>query len=196
MAARLFTGKPFPASADMNLQIGGATLGRIVIKLGGDETSLYSAYRKYGDLGTAARDVLTSTARESHELSLAEILEIFYKIAGSSGLPAKSALLERLLMRSAPQEAKYLNKLVSGDLRIGLREILIEEAIARSHETDLIKVRRANMLLGNISETLILAATGGLDETQNTLRPFKPVGMMLASPVDSVGEGAKKDGPL
>ena len=191
IAALFFSGRPFPANRNLSLQVGGAMLGRAVIKLCNDETSLQAARVKHGDLGSAALDVLPLDASGSDSLSLADVQETFRKIAGTAGTTAKSLLVEGLLLRSTPLEAKYLLKLMSGDLRIGLRESLVEEAIARSYKADLDMVRRANMLLGDISETLLLAATGGLADAQHTLRLFKPIGMMLASPVDSAEEAAK-----
>ena len=47
---------------------------------------------------------------------------------------------------------------MTGDLRIGLKESLVEEAIAKAYGATLREVQRANMLLGDIGETLKLAA--------------------------------------
>jgi DNA ligase-1 len=77
-------------------------------------------------------------------------------------------------------------KIISGDLRIGLKESLVEESIARAFEAPLAQVKRANMLLGDIGETLRLAATGNLAGAQ--LRLLHPIDFMLASPVESTEE--------
>ncbi len=83
-------------------------------------------------------------------------------------------------------EAKYLVKIMTGDLRIGLKESLVEEAIARAYGGTLAEVQRANMLVGDIGETLRLAARGALGEAH--MRMFHPLGFMLASPVESAEE--------
>ena len=89
-----------------------------------------------------------------------------------------------LLERATPLEAKYLIKLMSGDMRIGVKQAQVEEAIAAATERDLTAVRRAVMLLGDLSEVVRLADADRLDDAR--MRLFHPLGFMLASPVDSV----------
>jgi DNA ligase-1 len=77
---------------------------------------------------------------------------------------------------------------MTGDLRIGLKESLVEEAITRAFreqhpEATLKAVQRANMLLGDVGETLKLASEGRLAEAK--MRLFHPIGFMLASPAES-----------
>jgi DNA ligase 1 len=76
---------------------------------------------------------------------------------------------------------------MTGDLRIGLKESLVEEAIAKAYDSTLAKVQRANMLLGDIGETVRLVAEARLDQAR--MRLFHPLGFMLASPVESTEEG-------
>ncbi len=76
---------------------------------------------------------------------------------------------------------------MTGDLRIGLKESLVEEAIARAFGGTLIEAQRANMLLGDIGETVRLAAEGRLSAAE--MRLFHPLGFMLASPIASPEEG-------
>jgi DNA ligase-1 len=92
-----------------------------------------------------------------------------------------------LLARATPVEAKYIVKIMTGDLRIGLKESLVEDAIARAYGGTLAEAQRANMLLGDIGETLRLAAEGKLAEAK--MRMFHPIGFMLASPIESPEEG-------
>ena len=94
--------------------------------------------------------------------------------------------MKQLLERATPLEAKYIVKIISGDLRIGLKESLVEEAIARAFEVPLVEVKRANMLLGDLGKTLRLASEGKLAEAH--LRLFHPIDFMLASPVESAEE--------
>jgi DNA ligase-1 len=81
---------------------------------------------------------------------------------------------------------------MTGDLRIGLKESLVEEAIAKAYGGTLAgalkEVQRANMLLGDIGETLRLAVEGKLAEAK--MRMFHPIGFMLASPIESAQEGS------
>src|SRR5262249_17735356 len=70
--------------------------------------------------------------------------------------------------------------------RIGLKESLVEEAIAKAFGAPVKDVQHANMLLGDIGETLILAAQGQLVEAR--MRLFHPIGSMLASPAESADD--------
>jgi len=72
---------------------------------------------------------------------------------------------------------------MTGDLRIGLKESLVEDAITQAYGGTLGGVQRANMLLGDIGETLKLAAAGKLGDAK--MRLFHPLGFMLASPAES-----------
>jgi len=76
---------------------------------------------------------------------------------------------------------------MTGDLRIGLKESLVEEAIAKAYGATLGQVQRANMLLGDIGGALRLAGEGRLAEAE--MRLFHPLGFMLASPIESAEEG-------
>jgi DNA ligase-1 len=152
---------------------------------GKDEATLTSAYRKHGDLGAVAGEVLAE--RSGQGLSVLEVADTFRQIAAARGPAAKTALVRGLLERATPLEAKYIVKIMTGDLRIGLKESLVEEAIAKAYAGTLAEVQRANMLLGDIGETLRLAVEGKLAETK--MRLFHPLGFMLASPIESTEEG-------
>jgi DNA ligase-1 len=117
---------------------------------------------------------------------VAEVESYFRKIASARGSAAKTALVRELLSRATALEAKYLVKIMTGDLRIGLKESLVEEAIGRAYGATLAEVQRANMLVGDIGETLRLAARGELGKAH--MRMFHPLGFMLASPAESAEE--------
>src|SRR5437867_5933625 len=91
------------------------------------------------------------------------------------------------LFRSlTPAEAKYVIKIITGDLRIGLKENTVEEAIATAFSRPAEAIRRANMILGDIGEAGVLAKRGELDRI--SLRMFRPVKFMLATPADTEDE--------
>jgi DNA ligase-1 len=75
---------------------------------------------------------------------------------------------------------------MTGDLWIGLKESLVEEAIVKAYGDGLVQVQRANMLLGDIGETTKFAIEGRLDEAK--MRLFHPLGFMLASPAQNAEE--------
>jgi len=186
-SAVFLSGRPFPAWDERTLQVGGALLWRTVSELSGKgEISLTAAYRRRGDLGAAAEEVLTGVVPDKPSLSLFDLALVFDKLALTSAAAEKAKLLDELLLRATALEAKYIIKIIAGDLRIGLRESLVEEAIAEAFDETPSQVQRANMLLGDIAETVRLAARHDLG--QAAMRLFHPVGFMLASPADSVEE--------
>lgn len=190
VSAVFLSGRAFPAWEETTLQVGGSLLWRVVAELSGkDEAALTAAYRKHGDLGAVAGEVLE--ARAGQGLGLLDVSEAFREIAAARGPAAKTGLVRDLLARATPLEAKYIVKIVTGDLRIGLKESMVEEAIAKAYGGTLAgllkQVQRANMLLGDIGETLRMALEGKLAEAK--MRMFHPLGFMLASPIESAEEG-------
>ena len=99
-------------------------------------------------------------------LSAVQVRQAFRELAAARGPAAKGRLLADLLTRATPLEGKYLVKILTGDLRIGLKESLVEEAIAKAYGSPLSPVQRANMLLGDIGETLLLAESARLSEAR------------------------------
>ncbi len=184
VSAVFLSGRAFPLWEETTLQVGGSLLWRIVGELAGkSEAELTAAYRRHGDLGAVAGEVLPATGRG---LNVIEVQERFRQIAAARGPAAKGVMVRELISLSAPIEAKYIVKIMTGDLRIGLKESLVEEAIAKAYGVTLKDVQRANMLLGDIGETLKFALAGKLIEAK--MRLFHPLGFMLASPAQSAEE--------
>lgn len=185
IATVFLSGGPFPAYKQTTLQVGGATLWRTIAELSGkSEQELTASYRRHGDGGSVAAEVLPEKPESA--LALADVREAFDTIAAARGPALKAQLLRNLLARATPLEAKYIVKIIGGDLRIGLKESLVEEAIAKAFDAPLEAVKRANMLLGDIGETLLRASSGRLAEAR--MRVSHPIDFMLASPVESAAE--------
>lgn len=186
VSAIFLSGRPFPAWEEMTLQIGGRSLWQIVAESSGkSDAEIASAYRRHGDLGAVAADMLPE--QPDRGLTILEVERAFRLIAAARGAAAKTALVRDLFTRATPVEAKYIIKIMTGDLRIGLKESLVEEAIAQAYGQTLTKVQRANMLLGDIGQSTSLASENRLAEAK--MRLFHPLGFMLASPIDSPEEG-------
>ena len=180
-SAVFLSGRPFPVWEETTLQVGGTLLWRTVAELAGkDEKDLTAAYRKLGDLGAVAGEVLPERKSKLHIL---DVEKSFREIAAARGPSAKGKLTHYLLADATPLEAKYIVKIMTGDLRIGLKESLVEEAIAKAYGATLPEVQRANMLLGDIGATLRLAAEARLNQAH--MRLFHPLGFMLASPAET-----------
>jgi len=188
VAAVFLSGRPFPLWEETTLQVGGALLWRLVQELSGkSEAELTASYRKLGDLGAVAGEVLDRVGTgDLARPTLIDVQTTFRKIAAVRGPAAKAVLVRELLSEVSPLEAKYIIKIMTGDLRIGLKESLVEDAIAKAYDAPLTEVQRANMLLGDIGETLRLAASSQLSQAR--MRLLHPLGFMLASPASSAEE--------
>jgi ATP-dependent DNA ligase len=186
IAARFFSAHPFPAHDERTLGVGGAALSGVIAERAGRAgRHLGAAYRKHGDLGDMAEELLGSTNRDG-DLSLAGVSHLFENLAAARGQAQKSELLANAFAQASASDVKYIVKIITGDLRIGSKESLVEEAIAKAYEQPLASVRRANMMTGDIGETLVLAAENRLAHA--TVRLFHPIGFMLAAPVESADD--------
>lgn len=195
-AARLLAGAPFARSDERVLGLGWSTVVDALLELSGaDGAELSESYQRFADLGDVAEDLFTrhGRAREGAPLALSEVPATFAEMAATRGARARRALLAALLRRADPLEAKYLVKLVTGEMRIGLREGLLEDAIARATERQLAEVSWANMLEGDIGATAVRARRGALAEAR--LHLFRPLGFMLATAVLELGEVARRFPP-
>jgi len=188
-AAIFFTGRAFARWEERVLSVGSGLLWRAVERIAKPAEGLaHKTYLKHGDLGAMAEELL-ARYRPKGDLRFQEVADGLASLAALRGNGAKLVATEELLRRATPAEAKYIIKIVTGDLRIGLRESLVEEAIAQAYARAPEDVRRANMLSGDIAATLRLAAAGKLASAR--LRLLHPIGFMLASPVDAPAEALK-----
>ena len=183
LAALYLCGRVFPRREERVLSIGFSILLRAVAKIAKkNPAELAPTLRHHGDLGAGAEEILRHHAVRS-SFSLPQIAEVFASLAQQRGPAAKQALLEHTLQRLSALETKYFIKIATGELRIGLKESLVEEAIAKAFDQPLSSVQRANMLLGDITEVLRLAVNNQLSSV--SLQLFRPVSVMLASPAES-----------
>jgi DNA ligase-1 len=186
LAALYLCGRVFPRREERVLSVGfSILLAAVAAIVKKNPRELAPTLRHHGDIGAGAEEILQAQQTPS-PLVLADIAAIYDALARLRGPAAKQSLFEQTLARLSALEAKYFIKLCTGELRIGLKESLVEEALARCYHQLLVSVQRANMLIGDISETLRQAAAGRLAEIQ--LQLFRPISVMLASPVDTVAD--------
>ena len=182
-AALYFGGTPFPLRENRVVNIGGAALSSVTQQVSGaDADWLAGRLVKTGDPGETAFEAweIWPDAPITNTLTLAEIESELEKLAKTRGSRAKAELVAQTLTRATALEAKYFAKMLSGDLRIGLKESAVEDALARLYQIELARVQRANMLSGDLGEVAVLARHGRLDEAVFEL--FHPLKFMLATP--------------
>jgi DNA ligase-1 len=180
IAAIYFTGKPFAQSDLRTIQVGGSIIYRTLMSAAKlSEAEFRRIAHSHGDAGKTAFESLEGrtspkpfTILQSHEF-----FEALQKVRGPI---AKTQLLQKRLSNLAAREGQYVVKILTGDLRIGLREGLVEEAIAKTFDASLDEVKEVNMLLGDIGTTALLASRGELQRAELSI--FRPIKSMLASP--------------
>jgi DNA ligase-1 len=180
IATVYFTGHAFPQTDLRTLQVGGSVIYRAL----GSATKISDAeFRRiahsHGDAGKTAFEMLDGRT-VPEPFGIANSYKFFEQLQKLRGPVAKKEALQNCLARLSPREGQYLVKILTGDLRIGLREGLVEEAIAQAFNASLNEVKEANMLLGDIGRTAVLAKNNELHRAELSL--FRPIKCMLASP--------------
>jgi DNA ligase-1 len=180
IAAIFLTGKAFAQNDQRTLQAGWAIIYRALLEASGrGNAELRRIASSHGDASKAAFEALEGRT-VPQPFSLGEANQFFEQLHQTRGPAGKTELLRARLERLSALEAQYLVKILTGDLRIGLREGLVEEAIARAFEVPLEELKEAHMLLGDIGQTALLASRRELERAELTL--FRPIKVMLASP--------------
>jgi len=180
IATIYFTGKPFPQNDLRTVQAGWAVIHRALVgatKL--SEAEFRRIASSHGDAGKTALETLEGRT-VSKPFALIESRAFFDSLQKARGPLAKTEILQARLAKLSAREGQYVIKILTGDLRIGLREGLVEEAIATAFAAPLDDVKEANMLLGDIGEAALLASKSELQRAELSL--FRPIKSMLASP--------------
>ena len=190
IAAVFLTGRPFPETDQRTTGLGwSAIVGAVAALTGASREDLAAAYDRHSDLGLAVEDVLTGAEHvppASESPTLPEVAAAFAAIEAASGPAAKAAPLHELLGRADPPTAKSIVKVLGGELRIGLREGLVEAAIAKAFDRPIEAVKWAGMLTGDMGRLAELARDDQLGEAELAL--FHPLKFMLASPAEDADE--------
>ncbi len=196
LAAVFLTGRPFAESDQRAAGLGWSAIATTVTDLAGvPRSALGEAYDRSSDLGVAVADVLTTAGHAPDAAgapSLYEVAAAYAAIEAASGPAAKGAILRDLLARSDPLTAKYIVKVLGGELRIGLREGLVEAAVAKAFDRPLDAVKWAGMLTGDIGRMAELARDDRLADASLAL--FHPIKFMLASPAEDADEIVRRLG--
>jgi DNA ligase-1 len=196
-AVVFFSGSPFPRRDERVAGVGGAAIGDAVAEATGrTHDEVWEPWPKYADPGdTIAESFPTDPARD---MTLVELGEYFDRIASTQGAGAKKDVLAELFRRIDAQGARFVVKILTRELRIGLVEGLVEASIARAFGRKLAAVRQANMFTGDIGATALLAKSDALESAKMAL--FQPFAFMLAQPeedpaaiVEALGAGAFAD---
>lgn len=202
-AVTFLSGRPFAGADDRTTGVGWRAVADAVqglaaqaaARTGRTALSLGAAYDRSSDIGTAVAETLASAGHEpvGEPPGLAEVQAELGAVAAARGATAKVGLLRALLARCDPDTARAVVKVLTGELRIGLRQGNLEAAVAVATGRQLADVRWAAMLTGDIGRTARLARDDALGTARLTL--FQPLTCMLASPVADEAEALQRMSP-
>ena len=191
-AAAFFAGRPL-IDPTGKLGMGWVQQGAALSAASGaDADAMREAYLRHSDFGDAAAELLASRAPNGTRLTVTDVGRGFEAIAAAAGADERVAAFTALFERATADEARFLGRVSSRETRIGLREGLLEEAVAAAFDADLDAVRRAHMLTGEIGETAVLAREGRLADA--AFHVGRPIRFMLASPVADAAEVVRRVG--
>ncbi len=197
VAARFLSGRAFPASDARRTGLGWTAIAAVVQQIAAaDDGAMARAYDRSSDLGTAVEELLAEVGHGpagQAGLTLQQVAIGFEALAAATGRAAKAAVFGDLISRAEPLTARYVTAVLSGELRIGLREGHLEKGIAIAFDRELSDVQWAGMLTGDVGRTAALARNDALASAQLTL--FHPLKSMLAAPVADEAEALSRLSP-
>jgi len=204
-ATSMILGHPFPKWDQRTLEVSWATLSDLIKRLTKvDWKSFTDAFSKTGDIGAATKIVFEASKIQKQAtlfekpLTIIEVRRNLEAIAETSGYGSrerKERLLETLLGEATPLEAKYIVKILIGEMRTGFHEGLMELAVSKAFSVPHDLVRMAGMLTGDIGEVAAIAKTQGKEGISRLqFQVFRPIKPMLAQTAENVNEALKEHG--
>jgi DNA ligase-1 len=205
-ATSMILGRSFPKWDQRVLEVSWATLSEIIKRLTNvDRKDFGDAFNQTGDIGGATKTVFEKAGKIQKQATLFEkpltILEVRHsletiaEITGYGSREKKERLLETLLSAANPLEAKYIVKILIGEMRTGFYEGMMEQSVAKAFDIPLDVVQRASMLTGDTAEVAALAKAKGKDGVLNLkFQVFRPIKPMMAQMAADVNEALREHG--
>src|SRR5881396_2380236 len=168
-----------------------------------EDTRVQRAWKEKGDLGLVAEEALAARRQKPLEptpLTVAKVyasLEAIARESGEGSQDRKIRLLAILLGNATPREAKYIVRMVVGQMRLGVADMTIVDALASAYATkaDRDRVERAYNVSSDLGEVARMLASKGLDGLDEIhLKLFRPIRAMLAERLETLEEIFKRMG--
>jgi DNA ligase 1 len=194
VAVLFLSSRIFPLGSKFVMNVGFSTIMQTLSEMSFlHKDQIQRSYLQYGDMGALAEYAVskkhTVSLIQQQPLTLPIIYDRFKKIAdtiGSESSKVKKNILKGLFLDCSPLEAKYLTKIINGEMRIGLTEGLVEVGVSSAFNVELRKIREAMLVSGEISQVALLAKLGLLYTA--VIKPLQPIGYMLADVMFSADE--------
>jgi DNA ligase-1 len=195
-------GKVFPLWSEQELGVAEKLMVKCMSTVSGKtEAEIEVAIKETGDPGLAAERILSSkkqTTLYTRTLEVEDVERSLTKLAVLSGKGSqdkKIAYINELLSSADGVEAKYIVRLILGELRLGVGDGIVRDAIAKAFGVDAGEVERAYYLTSDLGEVArIIKARGVKGLKEVAMKPGQPIRVMLAQKKQSVREAVEELG--
>ncbi|MBR9690355.1 ATP-dependent DNA ligase [Candidatus Woesearchaeota archaeon] len=224
----LLQGKIFPAWAEKKLGISAKLILKVISKATGASVfDVENEWKKTGDLGIVAFNLIGKKSQQtlfSSKLSVKKVFENIKKLpelTGTGAVDKKTSLVAQLMTSAKPIEAKYIVRTVLEELRVGVGEGSLRDALVWAYFGESLGVRydrEANDIMldaekrrkynevvdvlqhafdvtndfSSVAKAAKKSGLKGLKEIK--LAPGKPIKVMLCQKVEDVEEGFERVG--
>ena len=197
IAARFFIGRAIEVGDEKRLHVSGRAIWKIVAPMVGAEDQGEEIFSAAEDFGDAVGMLLKMRSAEPEPtFSIRDVATRLREIAEIEGRNSRARKLDKLrelFERATALEGKYLAKILIGEMRHGMSEGILLEAIARMANRQIEDVRRAHMLEGDVGRLVRMirggAPTSDADELsadKDVSRAIRPIKPMLAYPAPAI----------
>jgi DNA ligase-1 len=208
IAARLMVGRAIEQGDQKRLRVSGRAIWKIVAEIVGGEERDDDIFATASDFGEAIEILLRLRPSEPEpSLTIAAVADRFVEIAAIEGRDSRRRKLDALrdlFERATTTEGKYLAKILIGEMRHGMSEGLMLEAIAKMADRPVAEIRRAHMLEADLGRVVRMLRAAPADPAELALDAdiagpaprgepartsrIKPMRPMLAAPAPNVAE--------
>jgi DNA ligase-1 len=198
-AVRFLIGRALPVGEESRLNLSGRAVWRVAAELADALDQGEEVFAAAVDFGEAVEIVMRSRREQpAPTLTIAEVAQCLATIAEIEGRQSRQrrlAMLRELFARATPLEAKYLAKILIREMRHGMSEGVLMEAIAHATGVPIAEVRRAGMLEGDPGRLLTALREGAPAAPPADAHRLKPLKPMLAQSAPSVADAFAILGP-
>jgi DNA ligase-1 len=200
----LLLGRVFPIYSAEELGIANQLIIKAISKAYGVGNGIVvKSFKNTGDLGLTAESLAKAKKQKtlaSKSLTVQKVFDNLRSIAkqtGSGSQEKKLMLIAELLAQAKPNEAKYIIRTILGQLRIGVAEGLLRDAIAKTFEVDVDAVDHAWSILCDFGEVARIAKEKG-EKGLLGVKPElgKPIQVMLGEKAESIENVTKEFGKV
>jgi len=196
-------GRVFPLWSEKELGIGEKLMIKAISNISGsNESEVEDKIREKGDMGLAAEELLvrkTQTTLFTEKLTVERVYNNLNRLAeltGKKSQDKKLSYISELLSSAEPIESRYLVRLILEELRLGVGEGIVRDAIASAFNVDSVLLERARSLTSDLGEVAKIARLEGDEGLRRvSIKPGRPIEVMLAQKAEGIEDVLEKFRP-